>query len=283
MLFYIMLNAITIDLEDYYQVTAFDHIIDRQNWDNMESRIQQNLEKVLSILDDYKVKATFFVLGWIAERHPVLIRTIFNEGHEVASHGYDHIMINHHSKESFKEDIKKTKHILEDITGCKVKGYRAPTFSINNSSIWALNILSESGHVYDSSIFPIKHDRYGMPHAKRFPHIIEMNGCGIKEFPPSTIRIFDWNFPIAGGGYLRLFPLKLIEWGIKRINDIEKQPAIIYMHPWEFDPAQPRMPVSRLSRFRHYVNLDSTENKLRHLIKNFKFTTLSKLSSQLFK
>lgn len=278
-----MLNAITIDLEDYYQVTAFDHIIDKCNWETMESRVQQNLEKVLSILDEYKIKATFFALGWIAERHPISIRTIFNEGHEVASHGYNHEIINHLSKESFKEDITKTKKILEDITGCKVKGYRAPTFSINNSSFWALNILCQQGYSYDSSIFPIIHDRYGMPHAKRFPHIIKLSGVGIKEFPPSTIKFFHWNFPIAGGGYLRLLPIKFIEWGIKRINEIEKQPAIIYIHPWEFDPAQPRIPTSRLSRFRHYVNLDSTENKLRHLIKNFKFTTLSKLSSQLFR
>ncbi len=278
-----MLNAITIDLEDYYQVTAFDHIIDKCNWENMESRVQRNLEKILSILDEYKIKATFFALGWIAERHPILIRTIFNEGHEVASHGYNHEMINHLSKESFKEDITKTKKILEDITGNKVNGYRAPTFSINNSSFWALNILCQQGYSYDSSIFPIIHDRYGMPHAKRFPHIIELNGYDIKEFPPSTIKILKWNFPIAGGGYLRLFPQNFIAWGIKRINQVEKQPAIIYLHPWEFDPSQPRIPTSRLSKFRHYVNLDSTENKLRHLIKNFKFTTLSKLSSQLFR
>jgi polysaccharide deacetylase family protein (PEP-CTERM system associated) len=277
-----MLNAITFDLEDYYHVTAFEHIIDRHNWENMESRVQQNLEKVLSILDDYKVKATFFTLGWIAERHSILIRTIVNEGHEVASHGYNHKMINYHSKESFKEDITKTKKILEDITGTKVKGYRAPTFSINNSSLWALNTLCEQGHIYDSSIFPIKHDRYGMSHAKRFPHIIEINGYGIKEFPPSTIRVFEWNFPIAGGGYLRLFPIKFIEWGINKLNNAEKQPAIIYIHTWEFDPAQPRIPANWLSRFRHYVNLDSTEKKIRHLIKNFKFTTLNKLCTHLF-
>jgi len=193
-------------------------------------------------------------------------------------------MINYQSKESFKEDIVKTKKILEDITGIKIKGYRAPTFSINNSSLWALNIIFEHGHIYDSSIFPIRHDRYGIPHAKRFPHTIQLNGKGnIKEFPPSTIRILDWNFPVAGGGYLRLFPIKFIEWGIKRLNQVENQPAVLYLHPWEFDPEQPRIPVNWLYRFRHYVNLDTTEEKLRHLIKNFRFITLNKMCKRLFK
>ncbi len=278
-----MLNALTIDLEEYYHVAAFDHIIDKHNWENMESRIERNLEKILSILDEYKVKATFFTLGWVAERNPILIRTILNEEHEIASHGFNHTMINHQSRQSFKEDIKKSKMLLEDITGSKIKGYRAPTFSINASSLWALNILHEQGYSYDSSIFPIKHDRYGMPNAKRFPHIIKLNGNDtIKEFPPSTIKFLKWNFPIAGGGYIRLFPLQFIKWGIKRINDVEKQPAVIYLHPWEFDPEQPRIPAGWLCRFRHYVNLDTTENKLRHLIKYFRFTTLNTLSKHLF-
>ncbi len=278
-----MLNALTIDLEDYYHVTAFDHIIGRHNWENMESRIEVILEKILLILDSYSVKATFFVLGWVAERHPILIRTIVNQGHEIASHGYNHKMITDHSQESFKEDIQKTTKILEDITDAKIKGYRAPTFSINASSLWALNILMEQGYSYDSSIFPIRHDRYGIPNARRFPHIIKLEESGdIKEFPPSTIKLLKWNLPIAGGGYLRLFPLKFIEWGIKRINNLEKQPAVIYLHPWEFDPEQPRIPTNRLCRFRHYVNLGTTEKKLRHLIEKFRFTTLNKLSSHLF-
>jgi len=277
-----MLNALTFDLEDYYQVTAFDHIIDRSAWDTMESRIEQNVERVLSILDEYKVKATFFALGWIAERYPILIRTIINEGHEVASHGYNHTMITYHSPASFKEDINKTKQILEDITGTKVKGYRAPSFSINNSSLWALNILCEQDYTYDSSIFPIRHDRYGMPHAQRFPHTIEMNGNTIREFPPSTIQISRWNCPMAGGGYLRLFPIKFIEWGITRLNEIDKQPAIMYLHPWELDPSQPRIPAGWFNRFRHYLNLNSTETKLRTLIKKFKFSTLNKLCTHIF-
>jgi len=277
-----MLNALTIDVEDYYQVTAFEHAIDKRHWETMESRIQQNVEKVLSILNEYRVNATFFILGWVAERQPILIRTIINEGHEIASHGYDHTMLTQHSQESFTEDVAKTKMILEDITGTKVKGYRAPSFSITSSSLWALNILSAQGYSYDSSIFPIRHDRYGMPHAQRFPHVITIDGHSMREFPPSTIRIFGYNFPIAGGGYLRLLPLTLIEWGIKKLNTTDKQPAIIYIHPWELDPSQPRIPASFVNRFRHYTNLDSTEKKLRHLFKNFKFTTLSKISTHLF-
>ncbi len=275
-----MLNALTIDLEDYYHVNAFDNIIDKQKWDTMENRIPRTIDKVLSLLDEYKVKATFFVLGWVAERQPIVIKTIANEDHEIASHGYDHTLISRHTQQSFTEDIVRTKNILEDILGTKIKGYRAPSFSINKSSLWALSILAEHGHVYDSSIFPIVHDRYGIPDAQRFPHAVVLkNKQTIREFPPSTIRLLKWNFPIAGGGYLRLFPVQLIAWGIKRLNTIEKQPAVIYLHPWEFDPGQPRIPAGMLSRFRHYQNLDSTEKKLRYLIRKFKFTTLNKLCS----
>lgn len=194
-----MLNALTFDLEDYYHAASFDRVVEMRNWDNMESRIERNCENILSILNDYKVTATFFVLGWIAERHPILIRTIFNEGHEISSHGFNHQMIYGLPKDSFKNDIIKTKIILEDITGKKVKGYRAPTFSINNTSLWALDIIQEQGHLYDSSIFPIKHDRYGIPDANRFPHNINLDGSRtIKEFPPSTLRILGLNIPIGG-------------------------------------------------------------------------------------
>ena len=279
-----MLNALTIDLEDYYHATSFDHIITKDNWSSMESRIERNCDKVLSILDEFKVKATFFVLGWIAERHHILIRTIYNEGHEIASHGFHHQMIHQLTIDAFKNDIMRTKLILEDITGSRVKGYRAPTFSINKSSLWALDIIHEQGYRYDSSIFPIKHDRYGIPDANRFPHIINLNGSAtIKEFPPSTLRILGVNIPIAGGGYLRLFPTQLLTWAMRRINDHDKQPGIIYLHPWEFDPEQPKIPVKLSSRLRHYINLDTTEKKLRHLIHNFSFTTLSTLHSYLFR
>jgi polysaccharide deacetylase family protein (PEP-CTERM system associated) len=278
-----MLNALTIDLEDYYQVANFEHFIPIESWGNMESRIERNCDKILSILDEFNVKATFFVLGWIAERHPILVRKIFNEGHEIASHGFNHKMIHKQTDRSFYNDIRKAQIILEDITGHHVKGYRAPTFSINNSTLWALDILHENGYLYDSSIFPINHDRYGIPEADRFPHIIKLKAANtIKEFPPSTLRVFGYNIPIGGGGYLRLFPIQFLTWGIKQINKREKQPAIIYLHPWEFDPDQPRIPVKLASRFRHYINLSTTENKLRHLLNNFNFTTISKLHSVLF-
>lgn len=279
-----MLNALTIDVEDYFQVTAFEHAVDRNSWSAMETRIERNCNKLLSILEDYKVKATFFVLGWIAERYPILIRTIFNEGHEIASHGFDHKTVHNQSRDAFKDDIVKTKAILEDITGSKIKGYRAPSFSINNSSLWALDILYDQGHLYDSSIFPIiKHDRHELASSRRFPYLIKLDHKGtIREFPPSTIKFLGLNVPIAGGGYLRLYPMGLVKRAIKKINEREKQPAIIYIHPWELDPEQPRIAAKMLSRFRHYVNLETTENKLRSLLENFKFITLSKLSAHLF-
>jgi len=279
-----MLNALTIDVEDYFHVTAFEQVLDRQKWEGMEERVERNIEKLLLILDEYKVKATFFVLGWVAERYPVLIRTIFNDGHEIASHGFNHEMITRQSQDSFRQDIAAAKVVLEDITGSKVNGYRAPTFSIINSSLWALGVLCEQGFSYDSSIFPIKHDRYGIPDANRFPHIIKVNGgAAIKEFPPSTIKFFRWNFPIAGGAYLRFLPAEFIAWGIHQINKAENQPAIIYLHPWELDPEQPRVAIKGLGRVRHYCNLGSTEGKLRYLIKRCTFTTLNKIALQLFR
>ena len=279
-----MFNALTIDVEDYFHVTAFEGVLERRQWDGMEARIERNCEKILQILDEYKVKATFFVLGWVAERYPVLIRTIFNEGHEIACHGFSHEMITRQSKDSFRQDIAAAKGVLEDITGSKVNGYRAPTFSINTSSLWALNVLCEQGFSFDSSIFPIRHDRYGIPDANRFPHIIELNGSGsIREFPLSTIQFLKWNIPIAGGAYLRFLPVQLIAWGINRINKAEHQPAVIYLHPWELDPEQPRIAVHGLSSVRHYFNLSSTENKLRYLIKRCNFTTVNKIALQLFR
>ena len=278
-----MLNALTFDLEDYYHVTAFNQVIPTDQWDSMESRIERNCEKILSLLDEFKIKATFFVLGWIAERYPILIRTIYNEGHEISSHGFNHQIIQQLTRDSFQNDIRKSKIILEDIIGRSIKGYRAPTFSITSSSLWALDVIREQGYLYDSSIFPIKHDRYGIPDAQRFPHVLNLNGaCTINEFPPSTLRILGFNLPISGGGYLRLLPGRLLSWGIKRINEVDKQPAVIYLHPWEFDPQQPKIPVKLATRFRHYINLSTTEKKMRHLLNNFNFTTINQLHSVLF-
>ncbi|MDY6971068.1 MAG: XrtA system polysaccharide deacetylase [Thermodesulfobacteriota bacterium] len=270
-----MLNALTIDVEDYFQVSAFDEIVRFEDWSRYESRVERNTDSLLSLLTDKEIKATVFVLGWIADRYPKLVRDIQKEGHEIACHGYAHRLIYEHSRGFFRDDTRRAKAILEDITGEKVIGYRAPSYSIIKESLWALDILVEEGFEYDSSIFPIRHDRYGIPNGKRFPHSISRNRdkC-IIEFPLSTIRFCGTNFPLAGGGYFRLFPYWLIRWGLNRINKAEKQGFIFYLHPWEIDPYQPRFNPGYISRFRHYVNLDRTREKLKRLISDFRFTTV---------
>ena len=268
-----MLNALTFDVEDYFQVSAFEGIIRYEDWDKLESRVVFNTEKILGILSGYKVKATFFILGWVAERFPEIVKEIDREGHEVASHGYGHKLIYNQTRAEFRNDLKKSVNILEEIIGKRVTGYRACSYSIVKETLWALDTLREEGLKYDSSIFPIIHDRYGMPDAPRFPHVVVEGGRGDKsliEFPLSTVKLMGRNFPIAGGGYLRLFPYSLIKWGIRRINR-EGHPAIIYLHPWEFDPERPRQSVPLLTRFRHYVNLRKTEKKLRALLEDFNF------------
>jgi len=270
-----MLNALTIDVEDYFQVSAFDGIVKYEDWPRYESRVERNTNSLLSLLADKEVKATSFILGWIADRYPKLVRDIQKEGHEIACHGYAHRLIYQQSRDFFRDDIRRAKAILEDITGEKIIGYRAPSYSIIQDSLWALDILVEEGFEYDSSIFPIRHDRYGIPNGKRFPHAISGNNDrNIIEFPLSTIRFCGTNFPLAGGGYFRLFPYWLTRWGLNRINKAEKQVFIFYLHPWEADPCQPRFNPGYISRFRHYVNLDRTLEKLRKLIGDFRFTTV---------
>ncbi|MFQ5901247.1 MAG: XrtA system polysaccharide deacetylase [Thermodesulfobacteriota bacterium] len=270
-----MLNALTIDVEDYYHASVFVDVVDQSDWPNYESRVVRNTERILTVLSQHNVKGTFFILGWIAENYPELIKEIDGKGHEIACHSYDHKLIYKHSQRSFREDIRRARKILENITGKKVAGYRAPTFSVINESLWALQILKEEGFEYDSSVFPVVHDNYGIPDAERFPSMFQVNGGeAIREFPMSTLRILGWNIPVSGGGYLRLFPYRFIRWAIKRINVIEKQPAIIYFHPWELDPHQSRIKVGPFSRFRHYVNLDKMEGKLENLLRDFKFGTV---------
>ena len=278
-----MLNALTIDVEDYYQVSAFEPIIKHEDWIKFESRVEGNTEKIVKILYDLDIKATFFILGWVAEHSPQLVKEIQKQGHEIGCHGYAHKLIYQHSKDFFRDDIRKAKTILEEITGEKVVSYRAPSYSIIQESIWALDILIEEGFEYDSSIFPIRHDRYGIPDSARFPYIINRNGHGkIKEFPLSTIRFFGINFPITGGGYFRLFPYWFTRWGLKRINKVEKKPFIFYFHPWEIDPDQPRFNPGYISRFRHYVNLSKTEGNLKKLLTDFKFTTFKNILASQF-
>ena len=270
-----MYNALTIDVEDYYMVSAFADVIRFEDWPSHESRVERNTRRVLALLDEYGVKATFFVLGWVAERYPELVRGIHAEGHEVACHGYNHRLIYELTPEQFREDTHTAKGILEDITGTPVRGYRATSYSVVKDTLWALDILIEEGFLYDSSIFPIHHDRYGFPEAERFCARMKRNGSGdLLEIPPSTIRIFGKNLPIAGGGYLRLFPAGLVEWGIRSINEKEGQPAVVYVHPWELDPEQPKLNGRRISVFRHYINLDKTIFKLRRLLGAFRFAPM---------
>jgi polysaccharide deacetylase family protein (PEP-CTERM system associated) len=273
-----MLNALTIDVEDYYHVSAFESVVRFEDWDHHESRVERNTARLLEILGELDVKATFFTLGWVAERYPGLIRVIHAEGHEIASHGYRHRLLYDMGKDEFREDTKKAKQIVEDLCGAPVLGYRAASYSIIRETLWCLDVLQELGFKYDSSIFPIRHDRYGMPGWTRFPHRILTNGGpGIWEFPLSTVRLGKWNVPIAGGGYLRLLPYGFVRWGIEQINQVERKPAIVYLHPWEIDPEQPRLRAPWLSTFRHYVHLSQTETKLRSLLKDFAFAPAREL------
>ena len=266
-----MLNALTIDVEDYYMVSAYKDVVKFEDWPNYESRVENNTHRMLDILDESNVKATFFVLGWVAEHHPNIVKEIQKRGHELASHGYNHRLIYDLSKGEFREETQRSKRLLEDLTGEKVIGYRAASFSIIKKTLWALDILVEEGFEYDSGIFPIQHDLYGFPEFDRFPVTIN-NGSGeILEIPLSTIRFFGKNIPVAGGGYLRLFPIKLLEWAIRSLNEKEKQPAIIYLHPWEIDSDQPKINGRILSAFRHRINLDKTIPKLKRLLTNFEF------------
>ena len=275
-----MINALTIDVEDYYHVTAFEPYISNEEWGCLPSRVECNIMKILEILDSYHVKATFFVLGWIAERNPSLVRLIHNQGHEIACHGYAHKLVYKTTQEDFRMDVRKAKFIIEDSIGTNISGFRATSFSFIESTLWALNILIEEGFLYDSSIFPVHHDRYGIPYWQRFPHFILRNGGGIYELPPSTVKIFKNNIPIAGGAYLRFLPLSLVNWGIKRINNIEKKPAVLYLHPWEIDAEQPELKVGKITRFRHYSKLDKVENKIKKILSAFEFGTASDLISR---
>lgn len=269
-----MLNALTIDVEDYFQVANFQEVIRYENWGRFQIRVTDSTYRIMDILDEADVKATFFVLGWLAERLPGLVKDISRRGHEVASHGYNHKLIYKQTKQQFRDDIRNTKIILEDITGKEVYGYRAPSYSITENSLWALKVLVEEGYKYDSSIFPVRHHRYGLTTGERHIHkILPEKNKTIWEFPPSTLKIGNINFPIAGGGYFRLLPLPFVNWGIKQINK-EGAPAVMYLHPWEIDKEQPKIKVGFLLRFRHYVNIGRAESKLKALINEHAFSSI---------
>ena len=264
------INYLTIDVEDYFQVSAFEKVIDPSSWHVFESRVEHNTAIILDLLDKKRVKGTFFIVGWIAERYPKLVKQIFACGHEIGCHSYWHRKVYDLSPDTFRQDTYRAKSILEDITGQSVIGYRAPSYSITSKSLWALDVLAELGFQYDSSIFPTYHDNYGIPDAPRFAYRLTMSK--MMEYPISTLRITGYNLPISGGGYFRLFPYAFIRNALKIINSKENKPFIFYLHPWEVDPDQPRISnASSLSRFRHYVNLDTTFTRLERLLDDFKF------------
>jgi polysaccharide deacetylase family protein (PEP-CTERM system associated) len=260
-------------------VSVFDGIVPRSTWDSLESRVCRNTERLLDIFDEHGVRSTFFVLGWVADRHPHLVRAIVRRGHEVASHGYAHRLVYDQTPSMFREDVRRAKRTIEDAAGVAVRGFRAPSYSITPRSLWALDVLIEEGHSYDASIFPIRHDRYGIPVSPREPFYVERRAGGLLEVPGSTVRFGPVNLPIAGGGYFRLLPYAWTRWGIARLNDVERRAAIFYLHPWEIDPEQPRLPAGWLGRLRHYRNLAATESRLRTLLTEFEFCTVGALLS----
>jgi polysaccharide deacetylase family protein (PEP-CTERM system associated) len=269
-------NALTVDVEEYFQVAAFERTIPREQWDHADSRVEFSTGRVLDLLATREIKCTFFVLGWIAERHPSLVKRIVADGHELASHGYDHTRVHQLTTEQFRADVIRTKRILEDIGDVEVKGYRAPSYSISGKNLWALDVLQEAGHVYSSSIYPIRHDLYGMPEAPRFP--FRFHPDGILEIPVTTVAFGNRNFPCGGGGYFRLLPYPLFRWALRRVNQLDRKAGLFYFHPWEIDPDQPRVKGAPLkSRFRHYTNLATMHARLEQLLRDFRWDRMDKV------
>jgi polysaccharide deacetylase family protein (PEP-CTERM system associated) len=267
-----MRNALTFDLEEYFHAEAFTGLVSSDDWTRLGSRIRGSTLRLLDSLERWKTSATFFVLGWLADRHPALVREIHARGHEVACHGYMHRLIYRMGREAFQADVRRAKRAIEDAIGARVRGYRAPTFSVVRETLWALDVLAEEGFAYDSSIFPIHHDRYGIPGALRFPHRVKLPGGGhIAEFPISTLSLAGQRFPFSGGGYFRLAPYPMVRRALRHVNRREGMPGLVYLHPWEMDPGQPRLALRRLPRLRHYVNLRHTARKLDRLLADFTF------------
>ena len=270
------LNAMTIDVEDYFQVSAFERYVPREAWNGTPTRVEANVDTILGMLDERGIKATFFTLGWIAQRHPQMVKRLIEQGHEVASHGWSHVRVTQQSPDQFREDVVRTKAELEDLTGQQVLGYRAASYSIGRDNLWALDILNETGHRYSSSIFPIRHDLYGMPEAPRFayhPHNDEF-----VEFPVTTVNVAGKNLPCAGGGWFRLVPYAGMRWAMRRVNKVDEQGVVFYFHPWEIDPRQPKIDgLDARTRFRHYLNLDRTQGRLQRLLGDFQWGRMSDL------
>ena len=268
-------NALTIDVEDYFQVSAFAPHIARSEWPSRECRVERNIHVILDMLAKHDTKATFFTLGWIAERYPDLIRQIVAHGHELASHGYGHERASDMTEDAFFADIQLAKVILEDLSDAEVQGYRAPSFSIGTGNLWAFDCLARAGYRYSSSIYPIAHDHYGMPDSPRFAYEVRP---GLLEIPVTTLRAFGRNFPSSGGGYFRLLPYPLSRWMLGRVNAADREAGIFYFHPWEIDVDQPRIDgINSRTRFRHYVNIDRMESKLNQLLSDFKWGRMDQI------
>lgn len=260
-------NAMTIDVEDYFQVSAFAPYIARGDWDSRECRVERNVDRILALLAEQGTQATFFTLGWVAERYPQLVRRIVEGGHEIASHGYGHERASDLSPEAFRADVGRAKALLEDLSGREVLGYRAPSFSIGERNLWAFDVLRDCGYRYSSSVYPIRHDHYGMPDSPRFAYPVRE---GLLEVPVTTLRLRGRNLPSSGGGYFRLLPYALSRWLIEQVNRNDQQSAVFYFHPWEIDPGQPRIAgIDAKTRFRHYVNIGRTEARIAQLLRDF--------------
>lgn len=270
-----IINALTIDVEDYFQVSAFAPYVRRGDWETRECRVEHNVDRLLQLLASRGVHATFFTLGWVAERYPQLVRRIVAGGHELASHGYSHERASDLDRAALRADLDRAKKLLEDLGGVPVRGYRAPSFSIGQDNLWAFDTLAETGHAYSSSLYPIRHDHYGMPDAPRFVH---RRDNGLIEIPVSTVRVGTRNLPGSGGGWFRLFPYPVSRWMIRRVNREDRQAAVFYMHPWEIDPAQPRIPgIDARTRFRHYLNIHRTEQRLERLLDDFRWGRMDRI------
>lgn len=266
-------NALTVDVEDYFQVSALAPYIPRSEWDRIPCRVERNIDVILDLLAQSGAQATFFTLGWIAERYPALVRSIVAAGHELASHGYAHLRIHEQTRGEFMQDIRRAKALLEDLAGTAVNGYRAPSFSIGPTTLWAFDCIAEAGYRYSSSVYPIRHDLYGMPEAPRFPY---QPRDGLLEIPVTTARLLKRNLPAGGGGFFRLLPYRVSRALIRRVNRAERRSAVFYFHPWELDPGQPRVPRTSLkTRIRHYLNLHRTQARLRRLLRDFRWRSLS--------
>ena len=266
----------TVDVEDYFQVSAFERHIDRADWDRLPCRVEDNTNRILELFGEHGLQATFFTLGWVAERYPQLIRKIVDSGHELASHGFSHVRVTQQTPDDFRQDIRRTKALLEDTAGCEVRGYRAASYSIVTDTLWAHDLLQEAGYQYSSSVYPIQHDLYGIPGAPRFSY--RPRDGGLLEIPITTFSLLKRNLPCGGGGYFRLMPYRVSQWAMNRVNNKDGQPCVFYFHPWEIDPDQPRQAgVSRKTRFRHYLNLGRMQGRLTRLLGDFRWDRMDRV------